>query len=168
MIGKIVRPNKDDYYLNIAKAVSERSTCCYWKYGAIIVKPNGTIAGTGYNGSTIASVNCIDAQRCSYEHHTGAKPDGSQGQCEGVHAEINAMIHSRLENMEGSTLYIYGYDRELEKEVPVRPDELISRMILNSGMKRIVTGSSEYTGGEGDLEEAISSNVGSTVTSGSR
>lgn len=168
MVGKIVRPNQDDYYLNIAKAVSERSTCCYWKCGAIIVKPNGTIAGTGYNGSTKASVNCIDTMCCPYEYRTGAKPNGSQEQCEGIHAEVNAMLHSRFENMNGSTLYIYGYDRELEHEVPVEPDKLTAKMILNSGIKRVVTGKSDFVGGNDNVEENSGGHIRSTSTPGSR
>ena len=31
-----MRPSKEEYYMNIAKAVSERSTCLRRKYGAII------------------------------------------------------------------------------------------------------------------------------------
>jgi deoxycytidylate deaminase len=34
------RPSFNDYYLNIAKAVSERSTCLRRHYGAVIVKDN--------------------------------------------------------------------------------------------------------------------------------
>ncbi len=43
-------PNKDTYYLNIARAVSERSTCLRRHYGACIVKHDEIIA-TGYNGA---------------------------------------------------------------------------------------------------------------------
>ncbi len=49
-----MRPSKDDYYLGIAKAVCQRSTCLRRKYGAVIVsnkKGFDAIVGTGYNGS---------------------------------------------------------------------------------------------------------------------
>ena len=36
------RPDLDTYYLNIAKVVSERSTCLKKHYGAVLVK-NGEI-----------------------------------------------------------------------------------------------------------------------------
>ena len=44
------RESKDEYYLRIAEAVLERSTCLRRKYGAVIVKDDEIIA-TGYNGS---------------------------------------------------------------------------------------------------------------------
>ncbi|MEM5813487.1 MAG: cytidine deaminase, partial [Candidatus Aenigmatarchaeota archaeon] len=43
------RPTKEEYYLEIAKAVSKRSPCIRRRYGAIIVKDD-TIVSTGYNG----------------------------------------------------------------------------------------------------------------------
>lgn len=42
--AKYQRPNKENYYLNIAEQVSERSTCLRRKYGAIIVKNDEIIA----------------------------------------------------------------------------------------------------------------------------
>lgn len=45
-----MRPSKEEYYMNIAKAVSERSTCLRRKYGAIIIKDDA-IVSTGYNGT---------------------------------------------------------------------------------------------------------------------
>ena len=40
------RPGKDEYYLNIAHAVSERSTCLRRHYGVVIVN-NDEIIATG-------------------------------------------------------------------------------------------------------------------------
>ena len=45
------RIDKTNYYLNIAEAASERSTCLKRKYGAIIVN-NDEIISTGYSRST--------------------------------------------------------------------------------------------------------------------
>ncbi len=42
------RISKDAYYLEIAQAVSQRSTCLKRRYGAVIVK-NDEIIATGYN-----------------------------------------------------------------------------------------------------------------------
>ena len=44
------RRGKEDYYLDIADAVLNRSTCLRRKYGAIIVR-NDEILSTGYNGA---------------------------------------------------------------------------------------------------------------------
>ncbi len=42
------RTSKQNYYLDIADSVLERSTCLRRKYGAIIVR-NDEIISTGYN-----------------------------------------------------------------------------------------------------------------------
>ena len=44
------RKSKLNYYLDIADAARERSTCLRRTYGAIIVK-NDEILATGYNGA---------------------------------------------------------------------------------------------------------------------
>lgn len=41
-----MRISKDEYYLNIAKAVAQRSTCLRRQYGAVIVH-NDEIVSTG-------------------------------------------------------------------------------------------------------------------------
>jgi dCMP deaminase len=48
---KINRPNKIDYYLNIATAIAERSHDANTRVGMILVKEDtGAIVATGYNG----------------------------------------------------------------------------------------------------------------------
>ena len=44
------RIDKENYYLDIAETVLERSTCLRRCYGAIIVQ-NDEIIATGYNGA---------------------------------------------------------------------------------------------------------------------
>ena len=45
-----MRPDWDNYFIEIAKVVSLRSTCLRRRYGALIVKDR-VIVSTGYNGS---------------------------------------------------------------------------------------------------------------------
>lgn len=52
------RPSKDQYFLNIAEAVSARSTCLRHKFGAIAVY-DGHILATGYNGSPSGMPDCL-------------------------------------------------------------------------------------------------------------
>ena len=54
-----MRPEKDQYYLDIAAEVAKRSTCLRRQYGAIIVK-NDEIIATGYNGAPRSENNCCD------------------------------------------------------------------------------------------------------------
>ena len=60
------RTNKQNYYLDIADAVLERSTCLRRKYGAIIVR-NDEIISTGYNGAPRGRKNCSDLGGCMRE-----------------------------------------------------------------------------------------------------
>ena len=53
------RISKDEYYLQIALAVSKRSTCLKRRYGCVIVK-NDEIIATGYNGSARGETNCCE------------------------------------------------------------------------------------------------------------
>ena len=57
------RIEKENYYLDIAETVLERSTCLRRQYGAIIVR-NDEIVATGYNGAPRGRKNCSDLGRC--------------------------------------------------------------------------------------------------------
>ena len=60
------RTDKENYYLDIAETVLERSTCLRRKYGAIIVL-NDEIIATGYNGAPRGRKNCDDLNYCTRE-----------------------------------------------------------------------------------------------------
>ena len=78
------RKDKIMYYLDIADAVSTRSTCLRRQYGAVIVK-NDEIVATGYNGAPRGDVNCIDLDYCEREHQN--IPQGQRYElCKAVHA----------------------------------------------------------------------------------
>ncbi len=57
MNKKIKRPDWDEYFLDIAKLVSRRSTCLRRQVGALIVK-NRRILTTGYNGTPTGITHC--------------------------------------------------------------------------------------------------------------
>ena len=60
------RIEKENYYLDIAQTVLERSTCLRRRYGAIIVR-NDEIVATGYNGAPRGRKNCSDLGLCVRE-----------------------------------------------------------------------------------------------------
>ena len=60
------RVSKENYYLDIAEIVSERSTCLRRRFGSIIVK-NDSIVATGYNGAPRGRKNCSDLASCKRE-----------------------------------------------------------------------------------------------------
>lgn len=131
------RQIKDKYYLSIAEAVSKRSTCLKRRYGAVIVN-NDEIVSTGYNGNPRGLFNCCDKGKCNRldkPHNSGDYSD-----CYSVHAEQNAMISASRKDMIGSTLYLYGEDVSESDFISLpKPCPICQRMILNAGIKRIVT-----------------------------
>lgn len=140
----MVRPSKDEYYLNIALAVSKRSTCLKRHYGCVIVKDD-TIIATGYNGSPRGMENCCDrgsCKRANAERYTGYET------CDSVHAEQNALITASRERLIGATVYLAceGYvdfpdiDKFglwLEDKNPV-PCGICAKMLKNADVARVV------------------------------
>lgn len=142
-MGTWNRIGKDEYYLNIARAVSARSTCMRRQYGAVIVK-NDEIVATGYNGSPRGEDNCCDVGMC-YRQRMGI-PHGEQYEkCVAVHAEQNAIISASRSEMIGATLYLYGYDCTSQTVLSAEPCLLCRRMILNAGIERVVNLSGEVS-----------------------
>lgn len=143
------RISKDEYYLNIAKAVSMRSTCLKRQYGCVIVK-NDEIIATGYNGSPRGEVNCCDVGECKrmhVEHNSGDYSD-----CHSVHAEQNAIISASRKDMIGAYAYLYGTEEREEQvteaspfvtkmkvAIEAKPCPICERMLKNAGVKLIVT-----------------------------
>ena len=132
------RPDKDEYYVNIAHAVSERSTCLRRHYGVVIVN-NDEIIATGYNGNPRGMKNCCEIGVCSKEDVNHNSSPDSYNICRSVHAEMNALISARRSDMIGATLYIYGFDvdEQFALDNPV-PCPICLRMIQNAGIARIV------------------------------
>ncbi len=132
-----MRPSKTDYYLGIAKAVAQRSTCLRRKYGAIIVKSD-EIVGTGYNGSPRECVNCCDRGRCERMEKNVPHGEG-YSLCEAVHAENNACIHAGRYRSKGGTLYLFGEESNGDAIQDVKPCSLCSKIIKNAGIRKVVT-----------------------------
>ena len=133
-----MRPNKNEYYLNIAAEVAKRSTCLRRQYGAIIVK-NDEIISTGYNGAPRGENNCCDMNYCYREAHN--IPHGEQYEkCVSVHAEQNAIISARRQDMIGATLYLAGWENGTRMAPgEARPCTICWRLIKNAGIKEVIS-----------------------------
>ena len=129
-----MRPSKDKYYLNIAKAVAARSTCLRRQYGAVVVK-NDRIVATGYNGSPRGAENCCDRGTCRRED-MGVAHGERYELCSSVHAEQNALLQCDAANAEGATLYLYGMENE--KTINAEPCMMCSRVIKNAGIYCVI------------------------------
>ena len=131
------RMSKDKYYLNIADAVLDRSTCLRRKYGAIIVK-NDEILSTGYNGAPRGRVNCSELGYCNREQLR--IPSGQRYElCRSVHAEANAIISASRRDMVGGTLYLVGRNAQTGELLPDATScPMCRRHIINAGRERVV------------------------------
>lgn len=122
-----IRPNWDDYFLNIVEAVSERATCDRGKSACVITK-NNRILSTGYVGSPSGLDSCDDIghllREVKYE-------DGSIKQhcVRTIHAEANAIVYAARYgvSIEGGTLYC-----------TMVPCYNCALLVVASGIKRVV------------------------------
>ncbi len=116
----------DEYFIQIAHLVSQRSTCLRRKVGAVIVKDKRMLA-TGYNGAPSGLAHCLDIG-CLREKLK--IPSGERHElCRGLHAEQNAVIQASLYgiSVKGATFYVTN-----------QPCIICAKMLINSGRKEIV------------------------------
>lgn len=133
---KVWRKSKTDYYLDIAKSVSYRSTCLKRHYGAVIVKDDEIIA-TGYNGAPRGRENCCDIGSC-LRIKMGI-PSGQRYEiCRSVHAEMNAIISASRKDMKGATLYLVGVEPDGSYTKNAEPCSMCKRNIINAGIAFVV------------------------------
>jgi dCMP deaminase len=114
------RKDWHEYFMDIAKMVSTRSTCTRKNIGAVIVKGK-TILSTGYNGSVRGRPHCSEIG-CDMEN----------GHCVAtIHAEANAIIQAAKNGVaiDGSEIY-----------TTASPCWNCFKLIANSGIKEIYYG----------------------------
>jgi len=131
-MSKNTRISKDEYFMNIAREVSRRSTCTRRQIGAIIVSDVGEIKSTGYNGNPRGIPHCDDIGciRDKLKIPSGTRMET----CTAVHAEQNALIQAGT-NARGGTVYS-----------TIVPCPICARMILNAQIRRVV-----YSGDYSDV-----------------
>ena len=132
-----MRIDKNNYYLDIAESILERSTCLRRHYGAVIVK-NDEIISTGYNGAPRGRANCTDLKKCVREERS--VPSGEKYElCRSVHAEQNAIISASRKDLLESTLYLVGKEAKTGKYTKYnRPCTMCTRFIINAGISKLV------------------------------
>jgi dCMP deaminase len=122
----MARPTWDEYFMRIAREVSERATCLRRKVGAVLVREK-RILTTGYNGAPRGIAHCIE-RGCLREQLK--VPSGERHElCRGLHAEMNALIQAAVHGVQvrGSTLYCTN-----------APCSLCTKMLINSSIERVV------------------------------
>jgi dCMP deaminase len=120
------RPSWEEYFMDITRFVSKRSTCLRRQVGALLVKDKKILA-TGYNGAPSRLEHCLDIGCLRQKRGV---PSGERHElCRGLHAEQNAIIQAAYHGVEiqGATLYSTSH-----------PCIICSKMIINAGIQRVV------------------------------
>ena len=120
------RPTWDQYFMNIARLASTRSTCLRRQVGAVIVKDKKILA-TGYNGAPSGLKHCLDIG-CLREEL--GIPSGERHElCRATHAEQNAIVQAATFgiSIKGGIIYSTAH-----------PCILCSKLLINAGIKRII------------------------------
>ena len=153
------RISKAVYYLGIAKAVSERSSCLNKHWGAVIVKDD-VIVSTGFNGAPRNVKDCTEKGYCRLaEYRRKNKLNRGEGyeQCMSVHAEMNAIINASKEELEGSTLYLYGVERNMDGDwiYVHNPMSCVNcrKAIINAKIEKVIVQTRDYTGIQMDVSD---------------
>jgi dCMP deaminase len=111
---ELIRPEWDDYFLDIAETVAKRSTCTRLHVGCVITQGNRIIA-TGYNGAAAGKDHCY-YRGCLME----------QGHCvRTTHAEMNALM------------YLGNYTKFLSAYVTHKPCEGCTAWLLANNIKKV-------------------------------
>lgn len=139
----IIRPEKDQYYLDIAKVVSTRSTCLKVMMGSIIVKEDQIIAA-GYVGAPRHTKSSLEHKFCLREK-LGIQSGSQYELCRSVHAEQNAIINAARSGVSllGGDIYIYGKSKKTGAVINAFPCFICKKMIINAGLRRIICSTTE-------------------------
>ena len=119
----------DKRFMELAETVATWSSCYQENrhVGAVVVKDK-RILTTGYNGAPEGITSCAERGSCLRRERNIASGT-MQEVCYAVHAEQNAIIQAAKlgVSLEGATIYVTH-----------QPCVICTRMILNSGIKRVI------------------------------
>ncbi len=133
----MARPSKDEYYLNIAREVSKRSTCLRIKPGSIIVRDDQIIA-TGYAGAPRKTKDCLERGFCLRDQLK--IPHGQRYElCRSCHSEMNSIINAARAGVSllNGDIFIYA-ENSAGETIDGFPCFICKKMIINAGLNRVV------------------------------
>lgn len=122
-----VRPTWDEYFMEVADAISKRATCDRGRSGCVVAKDRQILV-TGYVGSPQGFPHCdeVGHQLRSTVHEDGHR---TQHCVRTVHAEQNAICQAAKRGIaiEGATLYCR-----------MTPCRTCAMLLINCGIVRVV------------------------------
>ncbi len=113
-----MRPDWDQYFMNIAATVATRSTCDRAAVGAVLVREK-RILTTGFNGSPAGLPHCDEAGHLMVDGHCVRT----------THAEANAIIQAALHGISSNGASCY---------VTHLPCLTCTKMLINAGISQII------------------------------
>ena len=113
-----MRPDWDSYFMKIAFAVSERSTCDRAFVGCVLVLDK-RILTTGFNGSPTGQLHCEEIGHLLVDGHC----------IRTIHAETNAIIQAALHGVStrGCSCYVTHF-----------PCINCTKALINAGITRLI------------------------------
>jgi len=140
------RPSWDDYFMEVAHAISKRATCDRGKSGCVIARDRQLIV-SGYVGSPTGFPHCDEAghQIKKVTHENGEVTEHCMRT---VHAEQNAICQAAKigVSIAGATIY-----------TRMTPCRTCAMLIINCGIKRVVC---ERKYHQGEASEKMFKEVG--------
>lgn len=122
-----VRPSRDEYFMEVARALAKRGTCDRVRLWCVIAKDKQILA-TGYNGSLPGFPHCDEVWHLYKKH---VHEDGTVSQhCERtMHAEQNAICQAAKTwiSIDGATAY-----------VKMTPCNRCAMLMISCGIKRVI------------------------------
>ena len=120
------RTTWDRYFMDMAWAISRRSTCLRRQMGALLVRDK-RILSTGYNGAPAGLPHCdeVGCKRQQLNIPSGQRPE----LCRALHAEQNAIVQAALYGVGVKDAVLYCTNQ---------PCVICAKMLINAGVRRIV------------------------------
>lgn len=117
-MNQVLRPSWDEYFMQIAFTVAQRSTCDRAHVGCVLVRDR-RILTTGYNGAPAGLPHCDEVGHLLIDGHCVRT----------LHAEQNAIIQGALHGVSivGATAYVTH-----------QPCLTCAKMLINAGVRRVV------------------------------
>lgn len=95
-----------EMFMNIAKEVSKRSTCCRKQVGSILISDKKKIISCGWNGVPSGKKHCADFFSLEEKNKDEFyKIHGEWSKYNELHSELNCIIHCDRDLLKTATLY---------------------------------------------------------------
>lgn len=129
-----MRQSWEDFFFEVAKLLSVRSTCLRRQYGAVLVRDK-TVVSTGFNGAPRGCLHCEDIGCARKDVPSGEKLE----LCRATRAEQNCIANAARLGIStvGSELFLYPADM---------PCPQCTKLLINAGIIAVHYKQRDYPG----------------------